>query len=289
MKINGSVLADLGVKKFSFKNIKEILNVSWETTKSVFRMAWTLLKWFFNPTYEGINFIQRIIVFPIVEFFLGGRSAGAFLGKLYNDYFSAKITEKRTGSKAFIAPNFEQLNEIVSEFKIVKSVTILLFVVGYAGFIELFDMISLVSELGAVFGVTMGLNFDSNAMYVLTFVLTAIGYVIHVFSAWLSVLLLRMIFLFMREFNRVDPIEMKSFVADAIEYISRKAGETTDLEVAKIAREAVIESTVIKTSLLASDTLDKSISYLQRGDKLVINRKKVNDLKYHEDEVHGLR
>ncbi len=270
MKVSGNILADLQVEKFSWKDGKKIFILGWKESFKMWRMFISFLKFLFYPTYEGISVIQRLIITPVMELFLGERSAGSAINRIYNGYVQGKLTEKRTGNKTNFAPDFDSLNMIVNELKILKIGTLVFLLITYLVFMELINIV--IGNLFASGAILVMINsyFDVSHTfnYIVGGLFTGVYYLSFVFESFLAIVLFRLFFLTLRELNKIDPEEIIIFVNDATKYITQKTIESAGEEIALFSKQATVETIAIKEQQINSAYADEILLRIQKGETL---------------------
>lgn len=275
MRSNGSIIEDIGMKKFSFKNVKFLRGQAKELLWSSLRMMKSLIAFTFNPKWEVINFFMLYLITPLIEVFDKTSTAGAIVGDLYSNYFTAKMNEKNTGSKTTILPDLEKVNIIINEYKIVKMIALFGLFMYYGVVAEIISAIQTVLLLSSVsLGAISGM-FGSAGFFATIWALAATAgyYALYLVMMWIFVVVFRFIFVMLREINRVDAEEINTFVNHQLIYVTQKAQEIAGEEIALVSKQAVLETLAVKTNNILSPKYDTVFEHLQHGQKALIRKK----------------
>lgn len=278
MRSNGSIIEDIGMKKFSLKNVKFLKKQLREIFWSSWRMFKSLIAFTFNPKWEVVTFFMLYVITPILEAFDKTSTAGAIVGDLYSNYFTAKMNEKNTGSKTTILPDLEKVNLIINEYKMVKMFALGGLFMYYGIVAETVAELQSTLLLSAVTFGAVGSLFQSAGFFAILWgVLATIGYYgLYLVMAWLFIVVFRFVFVMLREINRVDSEEINTFIGHQLVYVTQKAKEIAGEEIALISRQAVLETLAVKTDNILSAKYDTVFNQLQHGQKALIRKKEPN-------------
>jgi hypothetical protein len=263
MKRQGDILEDMklvGMLKSPMKLIKLIWR---DLVLAPIKFVFGVLFFLFNPTWQAVHAFQRLMVVPIVEIVLGERSASTIFAKLFSNYYENKNKESATGTKSYTTPNFEGLNNVIAEMKMVKIITILCLILLY---ITAFEVLSVAYLFVAGFG---AVGAFAGPVAPITTILMFIGFaVIFVVTSFLAIIAMRLIYSSIRELNKVESEDMKIFAQDSIAYIYKKAKESGKTEDADFAYNAVMYTVVLENDFVVSEVLDNGLKLLEQGAML---------------------
>lgn len=239
------ILGDIGVETV---NPVSVLKYSIKHIVSLIMIPVAIIKWALKPKWKHIYLFEKLVSMPLVEYFLGERSASTSLHKMYDDVIAQKIKEGHNGTKAFYRANYETMNNIVNEFRYVRGLTIFTIFVFYGLLYKIFDVLSLL-VLGAGGASIFAGNMYHKTDFLLAgggWLMTILSFFVYALSGWFAFVAIMLILKLFKEMNTVNGREMKQFVTTLMGYTLAKTQETYGIETAEFAYKAVVDNVCIE-------------------------------------------
>lgn len=257
LHMNGSALDTFGIKvDFS------ILGILSTAIFVFFILPWrifkTMVQFSFNPKWEHIRSIERVVIIPVTNIFLGERSASMAIHKLIDIYFQAYSDSVKHAVQVSIRPIYQDIDRVVDGYKFTKIITALM--------MSLFYMLlfSMVLELGfnvsaftvLIVGMIGGANVGTA---VIGFVIAFMLYVaIFLLGSWLILVAYHFLAHMIKESTIISSDELEDFVDNLTDYTFTKMAETNGVEAMEFVERALKESLILKNNHSLVETANLS-------------------------------
>lgn len=281
MRKSEYVLKDLGIEHTApiGSKIKFYLAQSWALAFIWLKILWGVFRWLQKPRWAQLDFIERTIVTPIYELFAGERSASKAISKITDKYYQALKQHEATGANLSIRADLENIMEIVSEYKVIKTVMIgilaLLYIGGFTLIWAIWDYIwtlTSISSLIASVSLFPAKGYIGASLFIPMFfsilLRIVVGIPLLAYTFFMIIAGWRLAVVMIKSLNNINKEELEVFVDGMGGYLFQKIEDLDNHDLAINIRNAVIETVVTNQdfTIIRDDVFTRTLDQITLGN-----------------------